>query len=93
MAINAELFALNPDNPEFKGMMERIAVGIRKASSEIIEGVRDDLKASGLKIAISYLPDSDRIQLIQEGKSPLMFPVLDFIPQVPDGEDAQPGDN
>lgn len=93
MAINPDKLKFSPDNEEFRGFMTRIATGIRTANSEAVESVKNDLKEAGLKISISYLPESDRIQLIREGKPPLIFPVFDFIPQTPDGEDAQPGDN
>jgi hypothetical protein len=113
MAINAKLFVINGHNPEFRGMMERIAVAIRENDSAAIDAVRADLVDAGMKISVSYLPDSDRIQLIVEGNRPLLFQVVDYLPpeklaaepaeaevvseetveQVPNGEDAQPGDN
>lgn len=93
MAINPNKLKFNPDNEEFRWFMERIATGIRTSNSESIEAIKKDLKDAGLKISISYLPESDRIQLIREGKPPLIFSVSDFVKQVPDGEDAQPGDS
>jgi hypothetical protein len=95
MGINATKFVINEHNPEFRSMMERIATAIRKNDSTAISAVRTDLEDAGLKISVSYLPDSDRIHLIVEGNQPLLFNVVDYLPveNTPDGEQAQPGDN
>lgn len=93
MAINPDRLKFSPDNVEFRELMTRIAKVIRSSSSETIEEVKKDLKDAGLKVSISYLPESDRIQLIREGKPPLIFSVSDFVTQIPDGENSQPGSN